>query len=352
MAILTEAPSTDVPLIAAVKEGDAEAVAAALKEEQPPHVAASAVPLAAKLGHLAVVEALLAASFKSAGTTGKGGTGGWSAAMFAAANGHTDVLAMLITLEGASCLAAAEGSSMTPLLLAALKGHTACAALILDNAADAIEAADASGRNALHLAASGGSEAMIELLVQRGLKVDSASRDGKTALMWAVIGHHPAAVGALCRLGADLALRDAPKADAPIIPGKNRDLGDSALDLAQARRDKDPTLRHIHKYLRELEAARAETADAVAPPMPPLPWVAHAEAWVAAGGDAAPAEEAAATGAPAAAAESDIFGDDDLEEDEPADEVAEEDEAGSDGGKGAATAAMVAVSAADLDDLD
>ena len=117
MAILTEAPSTDVPLIAAVKEGDAEAVAAALKEEQPPHVAASAVPLAAKLGHLAVVEALLAASFKSAGTTGKGGTGGWSAAMFAAANGHTDVLAALITLEGASCLAAAEGHSEVCALL-------------------------------------------------------------------------------------------------------------------------------------------------------------------------------------------------------------------------------------------
>ena len=58
--------------------------------------------------------------------------------------------------------------------------------------------------------------------------------------MWAVIAHRPEAVGTLCRLGADIALRDTAKPDAPVIPGKQRDLGDTALDLAQARRDKDP----------------------------------------------------------------------------------------------------------------
>jgi len=234
---------------------------------------------------------------------------------------------------------------MTPLLLAVLKGRTACAALILDSAADSIEAVDAAGRNALHLAATSGSESMIELLVQRGMQIDSVSADGKTALMWAIISHKPAAVGALARLGADPTLRDTPRADAPVIPGKPRGQGDSATDLAGARHDKDPTLRHIAKFLQEWADVRAATPDAPAPTMPPLPWVSHAEAWLAAGGDAAPAVEEAATGAAEVVEESDIFGDDDVED-------VEADEESKAKGEAEAAMAAAAASAADLDDLD
>jgi len=166
--------------------------------------------------------------------------------------------------------------------------------------------------------------------------------------MWAILSHKLDAVGALARLGADPTPRDIPRPDAPVVPGKVHGQGDDALDLATGRRDKDPTLRHIAKYLREWIELRTAEPGAPAPPMPPLPWVSHAEAWVAAGGDAAPAEEEAATGAADAADDSDIFGDDDIEEVDNEDTLAEDDSKA----KGEAAAAMAAVAAADLDDLD
>jgi len=353
---MTDSPS---PLVTAVKAGDAAAVTEALKSSSDA-LDDEILPLAASLGGLEVFEALL-----TAGAKGGALKGGWTTACHAAAKGHAEVLAALIAHSGPSCLDAPHGSSATPLLLAAQFGHASCAALVLDAAPDALRAVDAAGRTALMLAASSGSEALVELLVERGLPIDGAGEhDGRTALMWAIIAHKPAVVGALARLGADPTVRAKLSPEAVVIPGKPDREGDTAMDLAEARAGKDPTLRHIATFVKDWLKRREEEPGAPAPTMPPLPWVAHAEAFVARGGEEAAAPEVAATGE-ADKVESDIFDDDDAEED--AEEEAEEEEEPAENfmskmvpaamdvsDKGAATAAMAAAaaSAADLDELD
>ncbi|KAL1511383.1 hypothetical protein AB1Y20_006184 [Prymnesium parvum] len=353
MVVMSDSAPEVTPLVAAIKAGDEKALAAAIQDSSPAEKEGDALLLAAKLGQRPIVEALLAASFK---TSGSAQAAGWSAAMFAAAAGHVGVVEALLAHEGVGCLAAPEGSSMTPLLLAALKGHTRCAEVILDASPESMAATDAAGRNALHLAATSGSETMIELLVRRGMEIDAVSPDGRTALMWAVAAHQVAAVGALARLGADPSLRDVARPDAPVVPGKVRGQGDDALDIAHSRRDKDPTLRHIAAYLEEWIKSRAAAPDAPAPPMPPLVWVAHAEAWVAAGGDAATPAAEEATGAPATAEQSDIFDgeDDDVVDEEVSEGGVKEDktemEQGVSGMKTVEAAAPTPMG--DLDELD
>lgn len=347
----------------AIKSGDLAAVTEATKVVDAP-IEPETLPLAASLGNAAVVEALIAAGAES-----KGLKGGWTAAAHAAGKGHTEVLAALIAHFGAGCLEAPPGCSLTPLLLAAQHGHTSCAALILDAAGDdALRAEDVHGRNALMLAACAGCVPLLELLVERGVPVDSASeRDGRTALMWAIVAHRPAAVGALARLGADPTVRAKLNTEAAIVPGKPDREGDTAMDVASSRQGKDPTLRHLQSYINDWLKQREEAPNDPPPPMPPLPWVAHAEAFVASGGDEEAAPEPAATGEADKAVESDIFGDEDVPEDEDEGGEAGGVDVGADGGgaaadaaadaateKGAATAAMAAAaaSAADLDELD
>lgn len=242
---------------------------------------------------------------------------------------------------------------MTPLLLACLKGHLKCAALIVDAAPATLSDRDAHGRTALMLAASNGSVELLDYLVKRGALIDEASSDGKTALMWAISAHKPLAVAALARLGSDPAIRAKPNKEAPVQPGKNREIGDSIHELADAKNTRDPTMVRISKYLDQWVEQRKKRPDEEAPPFAPLPWVTHAEAFTAAEAAKAeaPAEEAQAT--VPVAVESDIFDvTDAADEDEPT--ITEEEEPV--GGAGTApreTEAKAAeAKAEDLDDLD
>jgi hypothetical protein len=223
------------------------------------------------------------------------------------------VLGALVAKLGAP---AATSGGMPPLLLAATRGNVACLTLLLDAAPDALNACtDAHGRTALMLAASGGSAAAVELLAERGAELNATSVDGKTALMWAVVSNKPAAVAALARLGADDQVA-APLGEA-IIPGQDRSKGETAHDMADARHAKDPTLRHISKYMAEWRKQKTAQPDACAPEMPPLPWVSHAEDFAAkeAAKEAAEAAEASKKADEPAITElgaddaNDIFGD-------------------------------------------
>ena len=270
------------------------------------------------------------------------------------------ILSAISAKFGASELAPSTGGSLSPLLLAASKGHIACLTVLLDALPDNAlnESVDAHGRTALMCAASSGSAAAVELLVKRGAAIDDTSADGKTALMWAINSHKPATVAALARLGADPDI--AMECSEVVVPGQDRSKGETAMDLANARHAKDPTLRHIAKYMLDWRDARL--AGGGAPEMPPIPWVVHAEAFKVK--EEAEAAEAAAKAAMAAdepmieevgearaaADDNDIFGDDDAPDVADAVPVGGAAEASL---KAQAEDAQKAIAAdADLDELD
>ena len=235
------------------------------------------------------------------------------------------VLDALASKLGGDALSPSTRSTMSPLHLAAIKGHVSCISRLIDAAPATLNSSlDAHGRTALMCAASGGWAEAVDELAKRGADLDAISADGKTALMWAVASHQPATVAALARHGAN-AETTAPLPEV-VVPGQDRSKGETAEDMSNAKHAKDPTLRHISKYMtdwrkqREAEAA-AGAAGAPAPQMPPLPWVTHAKEFTAqeeAAAAAAAASAAAAADEPnieevvtagAAADENDIFGD-------------------------------------------
>jgi hypothetical protein len=85
------------------------------------------------------------------------------------------------------------GARLTPLQHAAVLGHTAGVAALLDAGADPLAPEPAEGRTALHLAAASGNTAAARLLAERGTPVDTVSLRGRTALHDAAANGPPAA---------------------------------------------------------------------------------------------------------------------------------------------------------------
>ena len=192
----------------------------------------------------------------------------------AAFGGDHDVLKGLLDAGGAGAATTVDPvSGMTPLMLAALKGHLSCAAQLIDAAPEALNATDALGRTVLMLAATGGSVEVIQLLHKRGAQIDATSRDGRTALIWAVIAHKFWAVEALAVLGADPELREL-QGSGLMKPG-GEDPPKSAWDHANARHGKDPVLGHLRAYFKEWLKAREEGT--AIPKMEEPGWIVHAK---------------------------------------------------------------------------
>ena len=310
-----------VPLISAAARGDYDAFSAALTES-PDAISAvdangrTALSLAAQAGHAKIVSALLDAGAHDSAAIG------WTAAHHAAFGGHAEVLGALLSKGTALPTVPSVGTtSMTPLLLAASRGHIACLEKLVEASPESLSATDAHGRTALMHAASSGSSDAVKVLAKAGAPLNAVSSDGKTALMWAVLSHKPYTVGALVELGAAVDVRAPVPKNAAIVPGVDRSKGESAEDFANGKHAKDPTLRHIARYLRDWKEQREATPDATPPPMPPLPWVTYAEEQAA----KKAAEAAAKAAAPKPVSEdepaiaelgaddSDIFGDADAE---------------------------------------
>lgn len=269
---------------------------------------------------------------------------GWSEAMCASWRGEAS------GEDSAAALAAADPTGLAPLHVAALRGHAASCATILDAAPDAVNAPDVLGRTPLIHAATGGSAEAIGLLLERGAKLEWTSRDGKTALHWAVIAHRAAAVEALVNAGASTQVRDLPPEERLLQPNmKERDEGKTPLDYASERMGKDPIYKFLADYLRSAEEARSAEGPAASTRLPEPPWIAHARATLAAqqaeGGEAA--ADASPTAPAVAQPASDIF-----DEADCADEAATPGHDG--GGAEAALAAPEPTppAAADLDELD
>ncbi len=112
-------------------------------------------------------------------------------------------------------LNAANPANETPLMMAALKGHTALAVAMLDKDADV----NKEGWAPLHYAATSGHIELMRLLLEKHAYIDAESPNGSTPLMMAAQYGTPGAVKLLLEEGAD-----------PLL--KNQQ-GLSAIDFAQ-----------------------------------------------------------------------------------------------------------------------
>eukprot|EP00967_Tisochrysis_lutea_P070103 scaffold92347_cov36-Tisochrysis_lutea.AAC.1 len=223
---------------------------------------------------------------------------GWTAGMYAAFSGK---LEQLEELDDDALTP--DKTKLRPIHLAAMRGHCKCIELLLKRQPEVIEATEVHGRTPLMFAATGGSAAAIELLLEKGAAIDARSRDGKTALHWATVAHRLDAINALVAAGASDEVRQEERE--PLIPGK-AEPGATPFDLANGRNDRDPVLRHVLKYFKDVREARA--SGEMPPTLPEPEWIVHAKAFVErttaeaeAGGAAAEADKAGATQASAAA---------------------------------------------------
>jgi ankyrin repeat protein len=109
----------------------------------------------------------------------------------------------------------------TPLMMAALKGHTAFAKRMIDRGADVYK----TGWTPLHYAATGGHVEMIKLLLENHAYIDTESPNKTTPLMMAAQYGTAQAVKLLLDEGADINLKN--------------DLGMTALDFSRQAEKRD-----------------------------------------------------------------------------------------------------------------
>jgi len=189
------------PLIEAVKQGDAQAIRAALKTgadvNQPEGDGATALHWAAHRDSVEIVTLLLGAGAK------------------------TQV---------------ANDLGITPLHLAAANGNVATLKLLLEKRANA-NAAAASGLTPLMEASRSGSVDAVRLLIAHSADVNAReSARGQTALMWAVSRQHPEIVKVLIENKADIGARtESRPVQVMLDRGPRRAVKTSAQDARQVQ---------------------------------------------------------------------------------------------------------------------
>lgn len=103
----------------------------------------------------------------------------------------------------------------TPLHLAAAKGRTGIAVILIDRGANIEAAGEPEGALPLHTAALNGQAEVAALLLDRGAKVDARDAAGRTALMVAAGFLHPQLSRLLLAKGADPHAQDGVWGDMP-----------------------------------------------------------------------------------------------------------------------------------------
>ena len=164
----------------------------------PNHV--TALHFAARNGHVAAVQLLLAAGANVNAANAQGHT----ALHQSAQTGSVAVLKLLLDAGAAVC-ATSSGGSM-PLHTAAQMGAAEYVPLLIAAGAD-VNAANNRGRTALHHATMCGQAAVLEQLLRHGAAVDAADSSGRTPLLLACehsLGNQVAVVQQLLQAGADV----------------------------------------------------------------------------------------------------------------------------------------------------
>ena len=193
-------PSGETPLMTASRTGSAAAVRALLARRADPHAREhsheqTALMWAAAQGHPEVVRLLLTAGavvddrslvypqvVSSSGNADRSGVfevmqGGYKPLLFAARRG--DVASARLLVAAGADVDAAAASGTSPLVVAAHSGHGALAAFLLSSGADP-GAADA-GYGALHVAVLRGDSALVGALLAHGADPDAILERGTPA---------------------------------------------------------------------------------------------------------------------------------------------------------------------------
>ena len=111
--------------------------------------------------------------------------------IYAAAEGDTDLLALLIAAKANVNAASSDNEHNTPLSMAAWKGRTECVKLLLAARDIDVNKADKNGSTPLHWAArEGHSECVKLLLAARDIDVNKAGEYGCTPLFLAALNGH------------------------------------------------------------------------------------------------------------------------------------------------------------------
>ena len=99
------------------------------------------------------------------------------------------------------------GGHVTPMHIAAYRGHAGILSLLLEHGAD-LEGRGLFDQTPLHLASFSGKLEAARCLLDHGANINSRMEDGKTPLHWAVIRGHVQVVRFLLERGADSNARD------------------------------------------------------------------------------------------------------------------------------------------------
>jgi len=160
----------------------------------------TALQAAAEGGHMEIVERLLAAG---ADINAAAAVGGITALKGAAERGHIEIVERLL-VAGADINATRDGS--TALEAAARNDHMEIVEKLLVAGADVNAATPQRGRTALQAAAEGGHMEIVERLLAAGADINAAGGgwDGKTALQAAAVRGRMEIVERLLEAGADV----------------------------------------------------------------------------------------------------------------------------------------------------
>uniref|UniRef100_A0A0G4HJE4 Uncharacterized protein n=1 Tax=Chromera velia CCMP2878 TaxID=1169474 RepID=A0A0G4HJE4_9ALVE len=132
-------------------------------------------------------------------------TKGDTALIVASANGHTEIVRLLVDARANVDLQHTNGT--TALIQSSNKGHTDIVRLLL-HANASVDMQDKAGYSALMWASTNGHTDVVRLLVDAKASIDAQDRDGNTALMWASANGHPEIVRLLVDAKANVDMQN------------------------------------------------------------------------------------------------------------------------------------------------
>ena len=202
LAGMTSLLAAESPLIDAVKQRDAQAVATLLKQKVNVNAAEAdgftALHWAAQRNDTQLVDLLLAAGANAGASTRYNIT----PLYLAAVNGNAAIMERLLKAGADPNASAHEGQTM--LMTAALSGKPEAVRLLLTRGVSVDAKEPYRGQTALMWAAAEGNSAAVEVLVEAGADVTLKSNGGFTPLLFAVRNAHIDTAVTLLKRGANV----------------------------------------------------------------------------------------------------------------------------------------------------